>query len=650
MNTSWQYTRLLAHITLLCIVVTISACGGGSGSGAATQTPGTTRQGSGPASAAVSIAKVSPNTEIQGVTNVHLTLYGSGLNASGLSISISPSGSCLEGTAAPDGTSLTITCTMPSSGESATVTATLAGQQSSAVITLLAPPLPTFSNWTQGNAVNVNAASGPFTNTVSIVTPIGCDGAISYSISPASGVATIDATSGQVTPLTTVTTTQSATVTATSAAVPGICASGSTTSSITVAAPPVITAIKLGLMQFSVPLSDAGTSINVVHAPRMIQNSITALPTTIVVPQGEAVTPGPSVTLDYNSPQTFTVESGNYSSTYTVTIVPYNATSNPYGIYSAEDLDDIRNYLAASYELESNITLPETNISGANSSCTEPFPSENDYCTNGWLPIGNDNTGFSGTFSGAGHIISGLEINRPNSSNGDIGLFGDVSGVIQDVGVITGPAGVSGAYSGQANAAVGVLVGGLSAGTIRASFAQGTVSAVEYVGGLAGYQGYGTIKECFANIQVTSNSYFAGGLVGYSISGVVTDSYAQGAVSALALDAGGLIGSLNGFLSESYANGTVLAPSRVGGLATDTTVSTVGDSYYPIGQPDNGVGTVVATGASVNTFVGFTGSGFPTTTPDIWTWVNGYWPELSVPDSSWTGTVWMGAQTEVALP
>ena len=107
---------------------------------------------------------------------------------------------------------------------------------------------------------------------------------------------------------------------------------------------------------------------------------------------------------------------------------------------------------------------------------------------------------------------------------------------------------------------------------------------------------------------------------------------------------------LNGFLSQSYANGTALAPGRVGGLATDTTTSTVVDGYYPVGQPNNGVGTVVQAGATPATFVGFSGSGFPTATPDIWTWVPGKWPQLSVPDGAWMASVWTAAQNQVALP
>jgi len=52
----------------------------------------------------------------------------------------------------------------------------------------------------------------------------------------------------------------------------------------------------------------------------------------------------------------------------------------------------------------------------------------------GWLPIGNPDTPFTGTFNGAGHQITGLWINR----TGDyLGLFGFIDGaIIKNVGLI----------------------------------------------------------------------------------------------------------------------------------------------------------------------------------------------------------------------
>ena len=381
-------------------------------------------------------------------------------------------------------------------------------------------------------------------NSSSIVVALGAtytrtatcaSGAPTYSETGA-GIS-VGSTSGEVTA--TAVNTTAATVIATCPAIAGNFQAGAAQYKVLVAGD-VISAITFGA-QFTVNVTPGNTSIVINRAPRTVQHSITNMSATVSVPTGATVTPGPDVTLDFSSPQIFTVSSGSQSATYTVTITPYNASTNPYGIYTAADLNDVRNDLAASYELESDIALPATDISGANAACSEPFAGQSDYCTNGWLPLG----AFTGTFSGAGHIIKGLEIYRGASAAGDIGLFSDNNGgAIKDLGVISGAAGVTEYDAGTYSAAVGLLAGAMATGTITGSFAQGTVKGDEYVGGLVGYQNGGTVKQCFAIADVTATVYFAGGLVGYSIGAVVTDSYAQGSATAYSLDAGGLIGGL----------------------------------------------------------------------------------------------------------
>ena len=85
---------------------------------------------------------------------------------------------------------------------------------------------------------------------------------------------------------------------------------------------------------------------------------------------------------------------------------------DPYIIQTAEQLNEVRNYLDGnSFQLGNDIDL--TDYLTANSA------------ENGWLPIGNDpESGISGTFDGNGHVISGFYINRPDLTN--VGLFGSV--------------------------------------------------------------------------------------------------------------------------------------------------------------------------------------------------------------------------------
>ena len=71
-------------------------------------------------------------------------------------------------------------------------------------------------------------------------------------------------------------------------------------------------------------------------------------------------------------------------------------SDDPYQIRTADDLFDISVNLSAHYKLMNDIDLTEW-IAGEN-------PSQ------GWNPI----TGFSGSFDGGGHKITGLYINRTN--------------------------------------------------------------------------------------------------------------------------------------------------------------------------------------------------------------------------------------------
>ena len=90
-------------------------------------------------------------------------------------------------------------------------------------------------------------------------------------------------------------------------------------------------------------------------------------------------------------------------------------------------------------------------------------------------PIG---TTFYGTFEGLGHTIANLTISA--TSEDDVGLFGNSSGTIRDIGMI--------GESITGHQYVGGLVG-INAGTISHAYATGSVTGVnDDVGGLAGTQ------------------------------------------------------------------------------------------------------------------------------------------------------------------
>lgn len=115
-------------------------------------------------------------------------------------------------------------------------------------------------------------------------------------------------------------------------------------------------------------------------------------------------------------------------------------------------------------------------------------------------------------------------------------------------------------------------------GTITGSYATGSVSGSDSVGGLAGWNG-GAVADCSAAGIVSGDSYNAGGLVGTNDQGgTVTDSHATGSVSGN-VSVGGLVGWNGGAVSNSHATGEVSGgEGPVGGLVGANDGGTVSNS------------------------------------------------------------------------
>jgi len=199
--------------------------------------------------------------------------------------------------------------------------------------------------------------------------------------------------------------------------------------------------------------------------------------------------------------------------------------------------------------------------------------------TTGFVPVVN----FTGLFNGGGYVISGLTINQPNIA--DVGLFGEASGTISNVGLVGGS--VSGQYNvgGLAGVNYGSIINayntgtitvigtnlraaglvGLNYGSITNAYSTSTVNGngdiYSSVGGLVGYN-IGSITNAYSAGTVSSNAY-VGGLVGFN-SGSITNAYNTGTVSG----EGGLVGwnDYGGSISNAYNTGTVSGTGNVGGL------------------------------------------------------------------------------------
>lgn len=184
----------------------------------------------------------------------------------------------------------------------------------------------------------------------------------------------------------------------------------------------------------------------------------------------------------------------------------------------------------------------------------------NNITCSSFSPIGeSDSDSFIGHFDGKGKIISGLQINKPESFN--IGLFGKIrNSTIKNLGLenltITGRI-----YTGG-------LVGRSEESQIENCFVEGNVSGGDYIGLLVGLSYLTHIENTYALGSVSGKDK-VGGLVGHSTGEMRTsiyNSYSDVIVSGQN-SVGGIVGiSIKDPIGNSFSLGTVEGESDVGGL------------------------------------------------------------------------------------
>ena len=150
----------------------------------------------------------------------------------------------------------------------------------------------------------------------------------------------------------------------------------------------------------------------------------------------------------------------------------------------------------------------------------------------GFIPIGNSSTKFSGDYNGNGHFISGLTINRDDFYQG---LFGyterppvDYNKRIKNLDVI------------NAN-----------------------IQGSNYVGALAGYSSL-EINNCYSSGSVTVATFYGGGLVGYN-QYPIRNSYSSCVVTG-GSRLGGLVGKNDGSIYNCYSTGDIFGGDEIGGF------------------------------------------------------------------------------------
>jgi len=185
-------------------------------------------------------------------------------------------------------------------------------------------------------------------------------------------------------------------------------------------------------------------------------------------------------------------------------------------------------------------------------------------CDAGYTPIGyqgdNDHAYFRGTYDGQGHTVSGITVTRTGNTSADkyIGLFGCIAyGTVQNV----------------------VL-------------ANSTFTGYERVGGIAGYNSWGTVRNCRVESSVTiragyGEGYMFGGVVGYLVG---TGALISGCVSAATIENNGLTcndcGGISGDVQYNtlkdclYIGTSVTGTGYVGSIAGSTISATISNNYY----------------------------------------------------------------------
>ncbi len=177
----------------------------------------------------------------------------------------------------------------------------------------------------------------------------------------------------------------------------------------------------------------------------------------------------------------------------------------------------------------------------------------------GWSPIGNSTTKFTGNYDGGGYTISNVTINRGSTSR--IGLFGYTSGGTISNLSLTAVSVTGGAYSGG-------FVGVNSGTTMTKCSSTGTVSGTGYIGGFAGgMEVLPTVDQCYSTVSVTSTSVNCGGFAGSVTNATISNSYATGSVTGGTSYRGGFVGNAaTSTIDKCYSTGLVSVSSSVGGF------------------------------------------------------------------------------------
>ncbi len=296
--------------------------------------------------------------------------------------------------------------------------------------------------------------------------------------------------------------------------------------------------------------------------------------------------------------------------------------NNPYQIATAEDLmllgnspDDYDKHFVLTADIDLDPNLPGRKVFDR----AVIAPDMND------VSMEFDGIPFTGVFDGNGRVISYLTI----AGESYLGLFGqlglgamvsnlglevaDVNGTGIFIGGLVGwnaYGSISASYSTGMITGDSYYVGGLVGmnenGNIAASYSTGAATGFGYVGGLVGSNEYGSIITSYSTGHVTGVTYI-GGLVGWNGYGGIAASYSTGTATGFEY-VGGLVGNSGGSITTSYSTGVVSGGYNVGGLVGGGWLSATTASFWNVetsGQTtsDGGMGLATDEMQDISTYL-----------------------------------------------
>ncbi|MDR2713570.1 MAG: S-layer homology domain-containing protein [Clostridiales bacterium] len=271
-------------------------------------------------------------------------------------------------------------------------------------------------------------------------------------------------------------------------------------------------------------------------------------------------------------------------------LAPINAPDpDAVKLYTAQDLNNVRNNLSGSYMLMNNIDLA-------------------DFNSGQWVPIGNASASFTGVFDGQGYVIKNMVIS--NDGYQYTGLFGAIGGEANIKNVGLEDTNIDLWHSSANHYAGGICGYSSSSGSVINCYNTGHISSYSYsrysyAGGICGYSsGSIFISNCYntGDVATAASNYLesfshAGGICGYSAgSGTVSilNCYNTGNISSSIgdySDAGGICGrnEARTSISNCYNTGNIsssspsCSSSNAGGICGNNGTSVFFSNCYNIG-------------------------------------------------------------------